>query len=157
MERKTNSDIDQLQAELQEMVLDDVRELYSETVIEHAMSPRNVGEMSDADGYGNSLGHCGDSIEIWLRVRNDVITEVKFWTNGCSTTIASGSMITEMAKGRPVTEALQIGQQDVLTALNGLPEESEHCAQLAANALKEAIKDYLALKREPWKKAYRQP
>ncbi|MDY6910894.1 MAG: iron-sulfur cluster assembly scaffold protein [Chloroflexota bacterium] len=157
MDQETNSDFDQLQAELQEMVLDDVRDIYSETVIDHAMNPRNVGEMPDADGCGHSLGSCGDDMEIWLRVRNGNITEAKFWTNGCSTSIASGSMVTEMAKGRPVTEALKIGQHDVLTALDGLPEESDHCAQLAANALKEAIKNYLALKREPWKKAYRQP
>jgi len=89
-----------------------------------------------------------------LRVKNGTISEAKFWTNGCSTTIASGSVITEMAKGRPVMEAQKISQQDVLRALDGLPEEHQHCATLAANAMKGAVKDYIALKREPWKRNY---
>ncbi len=148
-------EFDQLQVELQEMVLTEARKLYTDTVIDHAMNPRNVGEMFDADGYGHALGSCGDDMEIWLRVKNGNISEAKFWTNGCSTTIASGSVITEMAKGKPLIEAQKISQQDVLTALDGLPTDSEHCAQLAANTLKEAIKDYLRFQREPWKKAYR--
>jgi len=148
-------EFDQLQDELQEMVLAEARKLYSEVVIDHAMNPRNAGEMNDADGYGNATGSCGDDMEIWLRVRNGTIADAGFWTNGCSTTIASGSMITEMAKGKPVMEAKKISQHDVLTALDGLPADSEHCAQLAVNTLKEAIKDYLKLQREPWKKAYR--
>ncbi len=147
--------LDQLQTELQEMVLAEARKLYTDIVIDHAMNPRNVGEMSDADGYGHALGSCGDDMEIWLRVKHGNIFEVSFFTNGCSTTIASGSIITEMANGKPVMEAQKISQYDVLTALDGLPPDSEHCAQLAANTLKEAIKDYLSLQREPWKKAYR--
>ena len=147
-------EIDQLQSELQEMVLAEARKLYTETVIDHAMNPRNVGEMLDADGYGHALGSCGDDMELWVRVQNGNISEAKFWTNGCSTTIASGSVITEMAKGRPVMEAQKISQQDVLRALDGLPADSEHCAQLAANTLKDAINDYIKLQREPWKKNY---
>ncbi len=148
-------EFDQLQAELQEMVLAEARKLYSDTVIDHAMSPRNMGEMLDADGYGHELGSCGDDMELWVRVKNGNISDAKFWTNGCSTTIASGSIITEMAKGRPVIKALKISQQDVLNALDGLPEESQHCAMLSVNALNGAIKDYLAIKREPWKRVYR--
>ena len=148
-------ELDQLQNELQEMVLAEARKLYSEAVISHATNPRNVGEMIDADGYGHALGSCGDDMEIWLRIENGKIADAKFWASGCSTTIASGSMITEMAKGRPLMEAQRISQHDVLTALDGLPPESEHCAQLAANTLKEAIKDYLQMQREPWKKSYR--
>lgn len=148
-------ELDKLQNELQEMVLAEARKLYSEAVINHAMNPRNVGEMDDADGYGHALGSCGDDMEMWLRVKNGTIAEAGFFTNGCSTTIASGSVTTEMAKGKSVMEAQKISQQDVLTALDGLPPDSEHCAQLAANTLKEAIKDYLKLQREPWKKAYR--
>ena len=147
--------LDQLRDMLQEMVLADARGTYSETVIDHAMNPRNAGVMPDADGYGSAVGLCGDDMEIWLRVRNGNIAEARFWTNGCATTIASGSMVTEMVKGKSVAQAHKISQQDVLTALDGLPEESEHCAQLAANSLKEAIKDYLRLHRDPWKKAYR--
>ncbi len=150
-----DKDIDQIQQELQEMVLADVRKIYSEKMIDHAMNPRNAGEMSDADGYGSALGSCGDSMEIWLRVKNDVVRDARFWTDGCSSTIACGSVITEMARGKPLAEVQSIGQQDVLTALDGLPADNEHCAALAANATKEAIKDYLKMKREPWKKAYR--
>ena len=149
------NELDRLQEELQEMVLADAREIYSETVVDHAMNPRNAGEMPDADGYGSALGVCGDDMEIWLRVRNCNIAEARFWTSGCSTTIASGSMVTEMARGKAVAQAQKISQQDVLTALDGLPEESEHCAELAANSLKEAIKDCLRRERDPWKKAYR--
>ncbi|HEY49712.1 MAG TPA: iron-sulfur cluster assembly scaffold protein [Dehalococcoidia bacterium] len=128
---------------------------YSETVIDHAQNPRNVGTIPDADGFGRFTGPCGDTMEIWLKVRDGVISEARFWTDGCGTTIAAGSMITEMVKGENAARALRISQQNVLDALGGLPEDSEHCALLAANTLKEAVKDYMAFKKEPWKRAYR--
>ncbi|MFC2062689.1 iron-sulfur cluster assembly scaffold protein [Chloroflexota bacterium] len=78
--------------------------------------------------------------------------DATFMTDGCGTSIASGSMTADMAKGKDIRQALKIGQQDVLDALGGLPEESQHCALLAANTLKQAIQDYLATKKEPWKK-----
>jgi len=139
----------------QELVRDEMRKVYSETAIDHAMNPRNVGNMDTADGYASVTGPCGDTMEIWLKVRNDIVAEAIFMTNGCGTTIAAGSMITELAKGKSVSQALRIGQKDVLFALDGLPEESKHCALLAANTLKAAVKDYLTLKKEPWKKTYR--
>jgi len=148
-------EFDQLQDKLQEMVLADAREIYSDTVIDHAMNPRNVGEMYDADGYGSAVGVCGDDMEIWLRVSNGIIAEARFWTSGCSTTIASGSMVTEVAKGKAITQAQKIGKQDIVIALEVLPEESEHCAQLAVNSLKAAINNYLELRKDPWKEAYR--
>jgi len=94
-------------------------------------------------------------MEIWLRVRNDSIVEASFMTDGCGTSIAAGSMVTELTKGKNATQALKVSQQDVLSALGGLPEESQHCALLAANTLKEAINDHLVLKNEPWKRAYK--
>jgi len=94
-------------------------------------------------------------MEIYLKVRDGSVMNASFWTDGCGPSIASGSMVTEMAKRMKVSEALRISQHDVLAALGGLPEESEHCALLAANTLKEAIKDYLAFKNESWKRAYR--
>jgi len=94
-------------------------------------------------------------MEIWLQVRDSVIHEATFTTDGCGTSIASGSMVTELALGKKVREALQIRQSDVLDALGGLPEDSRHCAFLAANTLGEAIRDYLAFKNEPWKRVYR--
>jgi len=132
-----------------------LREFYSEIVVDHALNPRNVGKIEDADGFARITGPCGDTMEIWLRVRNDIITETTFMTDGCGTTIVAGSMVTELARGKSTGQALAIGQQDVLDALGGLPEENQHCALLAANTLKEAIKDYVALKKEPWKRAYK--
>ena len=100
-------------------------------------------------------GPCDDTMEVWLKTNDNTITDINFMTDGCGTSIASGSMMTEMAKGKSIGEAGSISQQDILNALGGLPEESEHCALLSVNTLKTAIKDYLAMQKEPWKKAYR--
>ena len=140
---------------LQELIMADARKLYSETTIDHAMNPRNVGDMNDADGFARVTGPCGDTMEIWLKVKNDTVADATFMTDGCGPSIASGSMVTELAKGKNVREARKISHRDVLSALGGLPEESQHCALLTTNTLKEAVRDYLAMKREPWKKAYR--
>jgi len=140
---------------LQELILADARNIYSETVIDHAMAPRNLGVMQDADGFARVTGPCGDTMEIWLKVNSDVIANATFMTDGCGTSIASGSMVTEIAKGKSIIEAQKTTQSDVLDALGGLPDESKHCALLAANTLKSAIRDYIATKREPWKRAYR--
>jgi nitrogen fixation NifU-like protein len=139
----------------EELIKAEMRKVYSEMAIEHSMNPRNVGDMEDADGFAKVIGSCGDTMEIWLKVKNGTIASASFLTDGCGTSIASGSMVTELAMGRNVDEARKISQQDVLGALGGLPEESEHCALLAADTLKEAIKDYLTMEREPWKRAYR--
>jgi len=141
--------------ELQELIIADMRKVYSETVIDHFMNPRNLGDMENADGFAKVTGSCGDTTEIWLKVKNGTIADATFMTDGCGASIASGSMVTEIAKGETITEAGKISQQDVLSALGGLPEESEHCALLAANTLKEAMRDYIAMKKEPWKRAYR--
>jgi len=141
--------------QFEELVKAEMRKIYSEAAIDHAMNPRNVGDMEDADGFARVTGPCGDTMEIWLKVKNGTIANATFMTDGCGTSIASGSIVTELAKGKSVSEARRISQQDVLNALGGLPEESEHCALLAANTLREAIKDYLAMTKEPWKRAYR--
>jgi len=126
--------------EFQELVKAEMRKVYSEIVVDHAMNPRNVGNMENADGFASITGPCGDTMEIWLKVRNGSIVEASFMTDGCSTTIAAGSMVTELAKGKNVTQALKIGQQDVLSALGGLPEESQHCA-LRMNRGREPTRD----------------
>ena len=133
----------------------DDRKTYSETVIDHALSPRNFGSMDNADGFARITGPCGDTMEIWLRVRDGTVAEVKFMTDGCGTTLAAGSMVTELSRGKTIVQALQINQQNISDALGGLPDESKHCALLAANTIKAAISDYLALKNEPWKRTYR--
>ncbi len=141
--------------ELAQSITQDMKEVYSEKTIDHFLNPRNLGEISAPDGFGRITGPCGDTMEICLKVRDSRVMNASFWTDGCGTTIASGSMVTELAKLMNISEAQRISQHDVLAALGGLPEESEHCALLAANTLKEAIKDYLASKNESWKRAYR--
>ena len=128
---------------------------YNEIVIDHAQNPRNVGSIPEADGFAKITGPCGDTMAIWLRVRGNVVEEATFWTDGCGATIAAGSMVTELARAKSIADVLRITQDTVLQALGGLPEESAHCALLAANTIKEAVKDYLSTKNEPWKRAYR--
>ena len=146
-----SSELDDLQA----LVMKDARKIYSKIVIDHAMNPRNLGTMEDADGFARIIGPCGDTMEVWLKVRASTINDINFMTDGCGTSIACGSMMTDLVKGKSVFEAGKINQQDILNALGGLPKESQHCALLAADTLKMAIRDCLALQREPWKKSYR--
>jgi len=141
--------------ELQKLIMADMRKVYSETTIDHIINSRNLGDMADASGFGRVTGPCGDTMQVWLKVNDGVISDATFTTDGCGDAIASCSMVTEMAKGESVVEAQKISQQDILSALDGLPKEGEHCALLAANTLKEAIKDYITFKKEPWKQAYR--
>ncbi len=138
----------------EELMKAEMMKVYSETMVEHAMDPKNVGSMEDADSFARVTGPCGDTMEIWLKVRNRMIANATFMTDGCGTTIAAGSMVTQLAKGKNIIQAQNIGQSNVLEALGGLSEESQHCALLAANTLKEAVKDYLATEKEPWKRAY---
>jgi len=140
--------------ELEETVMEDMRKVYSEKVIEHFLDPRNLGRIQLTDGYGEVTGSCGDTMMIWLKIKNDEVGNATFLTNGCGPSIACGSMVTELAKGKSLAEALRISQEDILNALGGLPEESLHCALLAADTLKEALRDYLASRNEPWKRAY---
>lgn len=117
--------------------------MYSEKVMDHFMNPRNVGEMEAADGVGE-VGNptCGDLMKISIKVENDVLTDIKFQTFGCGAAIATSSMITELAKGKTLDEALEITRDDVALELDGLPPIKLHCSNLAADALKAAIEDY---------------
>jgi nitrogen fixation NifU-like protein len=148
-------DFDNALKELEQSVMEDMKQIYSEKTIDHFLNPRNLGEIPGYDGMGRITGSCGDTMQIHLKVKDGKVANASFWTDGCGPSIASGSMVTELAKGKSIPEARKISQQDILDALEGLPEESIHCALLAANALREAIKDYLTLKKEPWKRAYR--
>ncbi|MBC7251418.1 MAG: Fe-S cluster assembly scaffold protein NifU [Anaerolineae bacterium] len=116
---------------------------YSETVIEHFQNPRNVGIIEDADGVGK-MGSpvCGDLMEIYIKVQDDRITDIKFRTFGCGAAIASSSMLSEMAKGKTLEEALRLTDDQVAQALGGLPEQKLHCSNLAASTLHKAIEDY---------------
>jgi len=136
-------------------ITDEMLNTYTDTVIDHAMNPRNVGSITNADGFACMTGPCGDTMEIWLSIRDGRIRDATFWTDGCGTSIAAGSMATEMAKGMTITEAFRVTQQDILNSLGGLPEESAHCALLAANTIKESVRDFINIRKDPWKRAYR--
>jgi nitrogen fixation NifU-like protein len=129
---------------------------FSQTVIDHARNPRNMGTIPNPDGYASAIGSCGDIMEIWLRMNGDKIQNITFSTTGCGPTVAALSLVTESAKGKSIAGVKQITPEYVLNTLGGLPEENIECAVLAATILREAIKDYLAFKNEPWKRMYRQ-
>lgn len=117
--------------------------MYSEKVLDHFSNPRNVGEIEDADGVGE-IGNakCGDIMKIYLKVDNDIITDVKFNTFGCASAIATSSIATEMIKGKPISEALKLTNKAVVEALDGLPPAKIHCSVLAEEAVKAAVADY---------------
>ncbi len=123
--------------------------MYSEKVMDHFRKPRNMGEIPDADGIG-SVGNptCGDLMNIYIKVKDNVLTDIKFKTFGCGAAIATSSMITELAKGKTLDEALKITRGDVAENLDGLPKIKMHCSNLAADGLRAAIKDYLKKKEE---------
>lgn len=117
--------------------------LYTDTVMDHFMHPRNVGEIKNPSGVGEvGNAKCGDIMKMYLDIENDVIKDVKFETFGCGSAIASSSMATEMIKGKTVEEALAISNKDVVDALGGLPAHKLHCSVLAEEAVKSAVKDY---------------
>lgn len=119
--------------------------MYSEKVMDHFSNPRNVGEISDADGVGQ-VGNatCGDIMKIYIKVKDNVIEDIKFKTFGCGAAIATSSMVTEMVKGKTLQEAMQVSNKQVAEALDGLPPQKMHCSNLAADALHAAIEDYLS-------------
>ena len=117
--------------------------LYSETVMDHFRNPRNVGVIEDADGVGE-VGNvqCGDIMKIYLKIKEGIISDVKFETFGCGSAIAASSMATEMIKGKPVAEAMALTNRAVAEALDGLPAHKLHCSVLAEEAIKKALQDY---------------
>ena len=123
---------------------------YSKKVMDHFMNPRNVGEIDNPDGYGK-VGNpvCGDLMEMFIKVKDDVITNMKFKTFGCGSAIATSSIVTELAMGMNVDEAMKLTRNDVASELDGLPPQKMHCSNLAADALHEAIKDYKSKKKTP--------
>ena len=117
--------------------------LYSDKVMDHFRNPRNVGRIENADGVGEvGNARCGDIMTIYLKIDNDIITDVKFETFGCGSAIASSSMATELIKGKPISEAVQLTNKAVAEALDGLPAHKMHCSVLAEEAIKAALKNY---------------
>ena len=121
--------------------------MYSEKVMDHFENPRNVGKIENPDGYGKvGSPTCGDVMEIFLKIENDIIVDVKFRTFGCASAIATSSISTEMIMGKNVSEALELTNKAVAQALDGLPPAKMHCSVLAEEAIKEAIENYLSKK-----------
>lgn len=117
--------------------------LYSEKVMDHFRNPRNVGEIEDADGIGEvGNAKCGDIMRVYIKVKDGIISDVKFMTFGCGSAIATSSMATELIKGKPIEQALELTNQAVVEALGGLPAYKLHCSVLAEEAVKAAVKDY---------------
>jgi nitrogen fixation protein NifU and related proteins len=118
-------------------------EIYTDIVKDHFFNPRNVGEIPNADGVG-TVGNptCGDVMTIYIKVKDNRISDIKFKTYGCAAAIASSSMATELVKGKTIEEALKLTRDDVAKELGGLPAVKMHCSNLASDALREAIKDY---------------
>ncbi len=117
--------------------------LYSEKVMDHFRNPRNVGVIEDANGIGEvGNAKCGDIMKMYLKIEDDIIQDVKFETFGCGSAIASSSMATEMIKGKPVSEAMNLTNKAVAEALDGLPDYKMHCSVLAEEAIKSALEDY---------------
>ena len=137
-----SSDFEKTANELQASVMEDARKIYSEKVIERWLNPRNLGKIRNADGFAKIKGTCGDTMQISFKIKDGRLSKIKFMTDGCASSIAAGSMATELAQGKKIEEAAEISQQMILEALKGLPEESVHCALLASNTLKEAVKNY---------------
>ncbi len=122
---------------------------YSEKVLDHFHHPRNVGMIKNPDGVGR-VGNpiCGDVMELYIKVKNNVIVDTKFKTFGCGAAIATSSIITELVKGKTIKEALKISNKAVVQALDGLPPVKVHCSLLAEEALKKAIEDYISKKKD---------
>ncbi len=135
--------LDDFVAELQEQIFEETRKTYGEVVFSRWQNPKFMGRMTDASCVGRVTGSCGDTMEIYLRIKDDKIQQASFFTEGCGASVACGSMVAELVFGKDLDEAAQIGGDAVLEALGGLPEEENHCAFLAAEALMAAIHQWM--------------
>lgn len=141
--------------QIEEVLLKQLGEALGDKVAEHALRPCNAGSLEDPDGEATVSGMCEDTVRIQLRLKGERIDGIAFMTSGCAATVACSSMVTELAKGATLKEALAINGKRVIEALGGLPIEHTHCADLAANALKAAVRNAMETRNEPWKRLYR--
>ena len=133
------TDFDRAMEELQQEVIEQARALYSDRVIQETYNPKNLGRMRDPDTHGLVHGWCGDTMELYLQLDGERIENATFVTDGCGPTVACGSMLTTMVQGMSLEEAKEVQPADLLQALEGLPEESVHCAELAVKTLQNAL------------------
>lgn len=138
-----SSDFDQFADQLEAAIMEDMQREYSEKVIEFFLNPRNLEKIESPEGHGKVRGSCGDTMEIFLKIKDDKIADAKFITDGCGPSIVCGCTVTELVKGQYTREAVKIKAEKILDELGGLPEADQHCAQLAADTLHDAIFNYL--------------
>lgn len=152
----TDKDFERFAQQLQDMILEQARKEYSDVVIEHWQNPRNFKETAQPDGYAKVKGTCGDTMEMFIKMKNQRIAECSFQTDGCAPTIACGSAATEIALKKTFNEALAlVSGESILKKLGGLPEDHIHCAFLAAETLRRALADCHYHQKYSWKKQYR--
>jgi len=143
MNGDNQSDFDKMVDSIQAEVDADAEVTFSKKVIDEYKHPHNVGRMKEPDSVAIITGSCGDTMEIFLIIKENKITDVRFMTDGCGASIACGSMITRMIKGKAIDNVKKITNIDLIDALDGLPEENKHCAKLAVDIVQKAIKNYL--------------
>lgn len=143
-----SSGFDQFADQLQAAIYEEMRRDYSEKVIELFLNPMNLGKMDGSDSHGEVRGICGDTMEIFLKIKDDLIEDATFITDGCGPSIVCGGTATELVKGRYTKDAFKINTEKILDELGGLPETDQHCAKLAVDTLHNAIFNYLKSKGE---------
>lgn len=131
---------------LEDEINKEMEMIYTKKTIEYAKNPLNVGRINDPDGSAYIKGPCGDSMEIYLIIRDNIVTEAKFFTDGCGVTYACGTAVTELVKGKAITAILSLSPRAIIDELGGLPDENIHCSILAVSTLYKAIADYLLQK-----------
>jgi len=145
---RDDKDVEKFARELQKQFMEQIRKRYSQIVIDHWQKPRNFRKIENPDGYAKVKGPCGDTMEMFVRTKKKTITECAFQTDGCGTSIACGSITTELPKDKSLTQALaDVSSGEILEKLGGLPEEDIHCAHLAAETLRKALTNCLNQKK----------
>ncbi len=133
---------DKIKKAMINLLMEKIGSGFSDKVLEYGSSPRNYGTMDNPDGYAKVTGPCGDTVEIFLRIKNDKIENISYTTDGCMTSHAAVSAATVLAMGKPVREGIRINQSAILEHLGGMPEDSQHCALLAAKTFQKALRNY---------------
>jgi nitrogen fixation NifU-like protein len=145
---RDGKDLEKFTSELQKQIMEQIRKRYSQIVIDHWQNPRNFRKIEKPDGYAKIKGPCGDTMEMFIKIKRETISECAYQTDGCGTTIACGSITTELAKDKSFIQVLaSVSSGEILEKLGGLPEADVHCAHLAAETLRRALADYLYQKR----------
>ena len=135
-----HSEFEKMVKDIQKKITREEEALYSEKVLEEYRNPKNVGRMENPDAFAAVKGSCGDTMEFYLEIEGDVVKRIEFMTDGCGATVACGSKLTKMVKGKNIHEIGRIEEEDLIEALDGLPEENLHCAELSIKTLREALR-----------------